>query len=116
MKMTKNKFVHVLAAVLTVLALAPLSACGGFGGANVTTLSFFQTKPEAVEDYSRIIADFERLHPNIKVVQNQVSSADTALRALLVKDRTPDVIALNPNGSMGKMAKAGYFMTSATRL
>ena len=109
MKMTKNTVMRVLAAALTAVALAPLSACGGSGGANVTTLSFFQTKPEAVEDYTKIIADFERLHPNIKVVQNQVSSADTALRALLVKDRTPDVIALNPNGSMGKMAKAGVF-------
>ena len=68
MKMTKNTLVRVLAAALTAVALAPLSACGGSGGANVTTLSFFQTKPEAVEDYTRIIADFERLHPNIKVV------------------------------------------------
>lgn len=109
MKMKEKKLIRVLAAGLAVVALAPLSACAGSGGADVTTLSFFQTKPEAVEDYSRIIADFEKLHPNVKVVQNQVSSADTALRALLVKDRTPDVIALNPNGSMGKMAKAGVF-------
>lgn len=109
MKIKENKLMRAITVGLAVVVLAPLSACAGSGGGEVTTLSFFQTKPEAVEDYSRIIADFEKSHPNVKVVQNQVSSADTALRALLVKDRTPDVIALNPNGSMGKMAKAGVF-------
>ncbi|WEV42383.1 extracellular solute-binding protein [Bifidobacterium sp. ESL0682] len=112
MKITLRRAIRVLLACLCTIGIAGAGAgCGSTGasGSNVVTLSFFQTKPEANEDYDKIIADFEKTHPNIKVVQNEAADAATALRALLVKDRTPDVISINPNGEMGKMAKAGVF-------
>ena len=75
----------------------------------VTTLNFFQFKGEALEDFNKIIADFEAENPDIKVVQNQVADADTIIRTLLVKDKAPDVITLNANGGFGKLAQTGVF-------
>lgn len=75
----------------------------------MTTLNFFQYKGEAIEDFAKIIADFEAENPDIKVVQNQIADSETAIRTLLVKDRTPDVITLNANGNFGRLAEAGVF-------
>lgn len=102
-----------IARLAAVLAIAGIAAVTGGCAANpsngVTTLSFFQFKGEALEDFSRIIADFEAENPDIKVVQNQVADADTIIRTLLVKDKAPDVITLNANGGFGKLAQAGVF-------
>lgn len=105
----REYLLRLLTMGLSVLLILPMAACSKGSTGSVVTLSLFQTKTEALDDYNEIIADFEKEHPNIRVVQNQVASADTALRALLIKDRTPDVISLNPNGSMGKIAQAGVF-------
>lgn len=78
-----------LAMCLSFLFILAMGACSGKTTNSVVTLSLFQTKTEALDDYNDIIADFEKDHPGIRVVQNQVASADTALRALLIKDRTP---------------------------
>ena len=42
-------------------------------------------------------------------MQNQIADSETAIRTLLVKDRTPDVITLNANGNFGRLAEAGVF-------
>lgn len=100
------------AAVLTaaVLATSALTACGGGeSAANVTELNFFQFKGEALQDFERIIADFEADNPDIKVIQNQQPDADTAIRTLLVKGRTPDVVTLNAGGKLGQLLDAGVF-------
>ncbi|WP_442574622.1 ABC transporter substrate-binding protein [Microbacterium sp. F51-2R] len=102
-----------IARLAAVLAIAGIAAVTGGCAANpsngVTTLSFFQFKGEALEDFNQIIADFEAENPDIKVVQNQVADADTIIRTLLVKDKAPDVITLNANGGFGKLAQAGVF-------
>lgn len=100
----------ILACVLCSM-LTAMGACGaGTGSTGKVTISFFQTKSEANETYGKIIKDFEKENPNITVVQNSVAaSPETALRALLVKGRTPDVIAINPNGNIGRIAKNGVF-------
>lgn len=96
-----------------VIGLAGLMIAAGGCAANpsngVTTLDFFQFKGEALEDFAEIIEDFEAENPDIRVVQNQVADAETLIRTLLVKDRTPDVITLNGNGNFGKLAEAGVF-------
>ncbi|MFJ6001759.1 ABC transporter substrate-binding protein [Arthrobacter sp. NPDC092385] len=89
-----------------VLALA-LSGCAAQD--DVVTLDFFQFKPEAVANFSSIIDEFEAANPGIRVVQNHVPDADTAIRTLLVKDKTPDVLTLNGNGRYGDLAKACVF-------
>lgn len=96
------------AAVLTLL-LTAVGGCANEPSDGVTTLSFFQFKGEALEDFDQIIADFEAENPDIRVVQNQVADADTAIRTLLVKDKAPDVITLNASGNFGRLAEAGVF-------
>ncbi|GAA4066399.1 ABC transporter substrate-binding protein [Agromyces indicus] len=95
---------------LTAAASLLLAGCAtGGGGDGRTQLDFFQFKGEALEDFQQIIDDFEAENPDIDVVQNQVADADTLIRTLLVKDRTPDVITLNANGNFGRLAQAGVF-------
>lgn len=99
-----------VAGILVIgLTLAMSGCAAGSTASNVTTLDFFQFKGEALEDFNQIIDAFEAENPDIKVVQNQVADSETLIRTLLVKDRTPDVITLNGNGSFGKLAEAGVF-------
>jgi raffinose/stachyose/melibiose transport system substrate-binding protein len=98
-----------LAALATATLIVTLGGCASNAESGVTTLNFFQFKGEALEDFSKIIADFEAENPDIKVVQNQVADADTIIRTLLVKDKAPDVITLNANGGFGKLAQSGVF-------
>ena len=99
-----------LAAVLAIAGIAAVTGgCAANPSNGVTTLNFFQFKGEALEDFNKIISDFEAENPDIRVVQNQVADADTVIRTLLVKDKAPDVITLNANGGFGKLAQAGVF-------
>ncbi|GEK22781.1 ABC transporter substrate-binding protein [Cellulomonas xylanilytica] len=99
-----------MAAVAGAVALlTAVAGCANEPSDGVTTLNFFQFKGEALEDFTRIIADFEAENPDIRVVQNQVADADTAIRTLLVKDKAPDVITLNASGNFGRLAEAGVF-------
>ncbi|WDZ83048.1 ABC transporter substrate-binding protein [Micromonospora cathayae] len=93
---------------LTVLA-AGCALTGGPSDGGRTTLDFFQFKPEAIATFDRIIAGFERERPDIRVRQNHVPDAETALRTRLVRDDVPDVLALNGDGDFGELAKAGIF-------
>ena len=98
--------VAMAAALGTVVALGGCAASPSDG---ITTLSFFQFKGEALEDFNEIIADFEAENPDIRVVQNQVADSETLIRTLLVKDKAPDVITLNANGGFGDLSQAGVF-------
>lgn len=98
--------VAMAAALGTVVALG---GCASSPDDGITTLSFFQFKGEALEDFNGIIADFEAENPDIRVVQNQVADSETLIRTLLVKDKAPDVITLNANGGFGDLAQAGVF-------
>ncbi len=100
---------RAVAVLATASVAIGLGGCASSPGNGVTTLSFFQFKGEALEDFAEIIADFEADNPDIKVVQNQVADSETAIRTLLVKDKTPDVITLNANGNFGRLAQAGVF-------
>ncbi|NUT41750.1 MAG: extracellular solute-binding protein [Thermoactinospora sp.] len=91
---------------------APLALClvmAGCAGDSRVTLDFFQFKPEATETFDKLIAAFEQQHPNIRVVQNHVPNAETAIRARLVRGDVPDVLALSGNSVFGELAEAGVF-------
>lgn len=100
---------RVAATAGAVALLAAVGGCANEPSDGVTTLNFFQFKGEALEDFTQIIADFEAENPDIRVVQNQVADADTAIRTLLVKDKAPDVITLNASGNFGRLVQAGVF-------
>lgn len=99
-----------LGACLTVAALVTsLAACAG-GDDERTTLSFFQFKPEAIQYFEDLAAEFEEQNPDIRVVVQNVPDPETALRTRLVKDDVPDVMTLNGNGTFGELASAGIFV------
>jgi raffinose/stachyose/melibiose transport system substrate-binding protein len=94
------------------LAAATLAACGGSdsAGDGRTQVEFFQFKGEAVETFNGLIEQFEAEHPDIDIVQNNVPSADAALRTRLVKNDVPPLMTLNGNGATyGDLAIAGIF-------
>lgn len=97
----------VAAVSMTALVIVPLAACGSSD--DRVTIDFFQFKPEAVGAFDNIIDDFEAENPDIHVVQNHVPDADTAIRTLLVKNKTPDVLTLNGNGNFGSLSGSCVF-------
>ncbi|MGI5214670.1 ABC transporter substrate-binding protein [Plantactinospora sp. CA-290183] len=98
-----------LVASLAVMSL--VAGCGLVGGAGDgrVEIAFFQFKSEAVQTFDRIIEDFERENPDIRVVQDHVPDSETALRTRLVRDDVPDVMTLNGNASYAELARAGVF-------
>lgn len=109
MRFLSTTALRTAAALCALGLIAAVGGCTRANDSSVTTLNFFQFKGEALNDFNEIIAEFEAKNPDIKVVQNQVADADTTIRTLLVKDRTPDVITLNAGANFGGLAKAGVF-------
>ncbi|MDN4526877.1 ABC transporter substrate-binding protein [Fictibacillus fluitans] len=72
-------------------------------------LEFFQNKPEAVGTFDKLIAKFEKEHPNIDIQQNNVPDAETVLRTRLVKEDVPDILGIGGNATYGDIAEAGVF-------
>ena len=100
---------RILRAGAAALVAVLLAACGGGGGDSKVTLTFFQFKPEAVQYFADLAAQFERANPDIRVVVDNVPDPETALRTRLVKGDIPDVLTLNANGTFGEWASAGIF-------
>ncbi|WP_120493715.1 ABC transporter substrate-binding protein [Microbacterium phyllosphaerae] len=109
MRIRHRKTARAVAMAAALGTVAALGGCAASPDDGITTLSFFQFKGEALEDFNEIIADFEAENPDIRVVQNQVADSETLIRTLLVKDKAPDVITLNANGGFGDLAQAGVF-------
>lgn len=109
MRIRHRKSVRVGAMAAALGTVVALGGCASSPNDGITTLSFFQFKGEALEDFNAIIADFEAENPDIRVVQNQVADSETLIRTLLVKDKAPDVITLNANGGFGDLSEAGVF-------
>lgn len=95
------------AAVITALAVSPLTGCTG--GDDRTTITFFQFKGEAQQYFKDLAEQFERSNPDVRVVVDNPADPETALRTRLVKDDVPDVITLNANGTFGEFASAKIF-------
>lgn len=102
---------RVAGAALLAISVAGVAACSGVGAEadEPTEIVFFQFKPEAVEFFNDIAAEFEAENPDIRVSVDNVPSPETALRIRLVKEDPPDVLTLNANGTFGEFASAGVF-------
>lgn len=74
------------------------------------SLTFIQDKPEAVKVYNKLISQFEKKNPNIKITQVNPPKTDTALQTDMAKNQIPDVFAIQPNITMQQMAKQGVFV------
>jgi raffinose/stachyose/melibiose transport system substrate-binding protein len=98
-----------IATWLSALAVATGCTTAQAGSDGPIELEFFQFKPEAIETFNGIIADFHEQHPNIRVQQNPVPESETAIRIRMVREDVPDVMSLNGNYTFGELATAGVF-------
>jgi raffinose/stachyose/melibiose transport system substrate-binding protein len=107
--MPRSRFGVGCAAIVVAMGLT--SGCGGSDDSGGRAqLEFFQFKGEAVATFDKLIAQFEKEHPEIDIVQNNVPSPDAALRTRLVKNDVPPLMSLNGNGgTYGDLANAGIF-------
>ncbi len=62
----------------------------------ITKIELFQTKREATDTMDKIIDEFEKGNPDIKVEQNTVPDADTVLMARAASDDMPDMFTHYP--------------------
>lgn len=77
-------------------------------GGNVQ-LTFLQNKPEVVNEWNKLITQFEKQNPNIQVKQINPPNTDTTLQADLAKGQMPDVIAMGADATYIQMAKNNVF-------
>ncbi|WP_187976536.1 ABC transporter substrate-binding protein [Mycetocola sp. JXN-3] len=85
-----------LALAAAAAIIVPLSACSTDPeGAGKTTIELFQNKTEAIGTVNKLIAEFEKTHPKIRVIQTSVQDSVTVLKSRLAKENPPDLIALN---------------------
>lgn len=107
-KHSRRRFMALASGAAALAMAASLTACAPAED-GVVTLDFFQFKGEAVAQFTQIAKDFEAQNPNIRIVINNSPDPDTAIRTLLVKDRTPDVLTLNGSGNFGDLASSCVF-------
>ncbi|HEX7713647.1 MAG TPA: extracellular solute-binding protein [Bacillota bacterium] len=99
----RKKVGLMLLAFLLVLAsgtMVPVNAAK-------VKLELFQNKREAVKTFDELIAKFMKEHPDIEVVQNFTPEAETVIKARLVKNDIPDIMAIGGNFTYGELARAG---------
>ena len=80
---------------------AALSACGASG--NGSTITLFQSKPEAISYFSRLAGEFSRSQEQYSVVHDIA----TNLSASFVRSNPPDLGCLNYNLEMGRFMERG---------
>lgn len=87
---------------LTLLIPSIVSAAG-----QGEETEFFQNKPEAVETFDDLLADFMEENPDIEVEQNQQPEANTVLMTRLSSNEFPPVISINADATFGELAESG---------
>lgn len=70
-------------------------------------IEFFQTKPEALATFDKLISQFEAENPDIKVKQISMPDPGTVLRTRMVRGALPDVIAIGGDRSYADLADGG---------
>jgi raffinose/stachyose/melibiose transport system substrate-binding protein len=98
---------RLCAAVACLVLASSLSACSSSG--DQVTITFFQFKGEAQAYFQTLTRQFEKENPNIRVVLDNPADPETALRTRFVKNKVPDVMTINGNGTYGEFATAKIF-------
>lgn len=108
--MNKLKLAASSMIALSVIAAPSLGGlAGGVASAGSVTLTLLQNKPEVVTEWNKLINQFEKANPGIKVKQVQPPNMDTALQADVAKGQVPDVVAMGDDATYIQMAKNGIF-------
>lgn len=103
----KKLLVSILALALLVTSFAMPALA-----ADVTEIQFWTWRPEDVDFYNKVIAQFEEANPDVKVVQNAIKNTEynTILSAALAGDSAPDVFMSRAYGGLQTFADSGYLM------
>ena len=96
--------------VLTLSVFLIVSMCSFIVSAEKIKLEFFQSKEEVVDLFDELIEKFEKEHPDIDIEQNCVPSAGVVLKARLVKNDMPDILAIGGDFAYGEIARAGVLV------
>ncbi|MEU8569253.1 extracellular solute-binding protein [Streptomyces pathocidini] len=103
-----------LLAAAALALLAPLTACGGSGGAEdgkTLRLWHYEDKDGALgKAWAAAIAEFKKTHPGVKVIFEQKTFEQIQQNAgmILNSDKAPDVLEYNKgNATTGLLAKQG---------
>lgn len=111
-----KKRVSLVLVLVLVCSLAGVFANGtsesGTAGATVkpTEIQFWTWRPEDVDFYNSVIADFEKLNPDVKVVQNAIKNTEynTVLAASLSGGSGPDVFQARAYGGLFSLSQSGF--------
>ncbi|NQX27152.1 extracellular solute-binding protein [Microbacteriaceae bacterium VKM Ac-2854] len=95
----------LLAAAGLGAAALGLSACASSGGGGVTTIRFFQTKPEVVGYFDDIITGFHEAQDAIRVVHDSTSQ----IAPMFVRGNPPDLALLNYDLEVARYIPRGVF-------
>ena len=104
----------LLVGVSLVSAVGLLAACGNSpkssNGGKTKEIEFFSQKKEMQPTLQKIIKDFEKENPDIKVKFTNVPDAGKVLKTRIASGDTPDVVNVYPqNADFQEWAKAGVF-------
>ena len=104
----------LLVGVSLVSAVGLLAACGNSSkssnGGKTKEIEFFSQKKEMQPTLQKIIKDFEKENPDIKVKFTNVPDAGKVLKTRIASGDTPDVVNVYPqNADFQEWAKAGIF-------
>lgn len=112
MRMMKPPAGIVLIAAIVLISVFLIGSCGGSGSGR-TTITFWQfwTNPEVKPTVQRMIADFENLHPGVKVQLGDLTWADghEKIAIALAANSGPDVIELGSDW-IGEFAADGKLL------
>jgi raffinose/stachyose/melibiose transport system substrate-binding protein len=104
--MFKKVSIGIMAFALGTSILAGCNA-GEEDANGKVTLDVFSNKPESIETYKGIIADFEEQNPDIKIKLDAPPEAETVLKTRLVKNDMPDIMSIAGNATYGELGSAG---------
>jgi len=96
--------------VLTLSVFLIVLVCSSIISAEKIKLEFFQSKEEVVDLFDELIEKFEKENPDIDIEQNCVPSPGVVLKARLVKNDMPDILAIGGDSAYGEIARAGVLV------
>lgn len=111
----KRKILTLTVVIMVITALI-LSGCGnqtsstGNSGEQVT-LNFVHWRPEDVSTFNKIIAEFEKKYPNIKVQQTAIPSANYygSLQSMVLSGQGADVFTSFPGSQFITLSGANAY-------
>ncbi len=104
-----KKWQYAATGIVTLSMMTPLLATNSFAQSPSVSLQFLQNKPEVVNEWNKLILEFEKQNPSISIKQINPPNVDTTLQADVAKGQVPDIVAMGADATYILMAKNGIF-------